>query len=95
MTLKFKARVWVYSGMGGWHFVTLPPAQTKKVREAVPLRKGFGSVRVHARIGKTEWQTSIFPDKRSQSYVLPIKAAVRKAESIANDKSVQVELRLA
>jgi hypothetical protein len=37
-------------------------------------------VRVRVRIGATVWRTSIFPG--GDAYVLPVKRAVRKAESI-------------
>lgn len=80
--------------MGGWHFATLPAALAKKIRAGMPPRRGFGSVRVHARIGKTDWKTSIFPDTKSKSYLLPIKANVRKAEKIQGGRTVQIELKL-
>lgn len=95
MTIEFRAKMWLYSGNGAWHFVTLPAAAAKKIREATPVRRGFGSVRVKARIGKSQWETSVFPDKASKSYLLPVKAAVRKAEKIAAGKTVQVQLGLA
>ena len=59
------------------------------------LRSGFGSVRVKARIGKTHWDTSVFPDKASKSYLLPVKASVRKAEKLAAGKTVMIELDIA
>jgi hypothetical protein len=49
---------------------------------------------VKARVGETSWATSIFPDKKSGAYLLPLKKEVRKAESIENDATVYVELRL-
>jgi hypothetical protein len=45
-------------------------------------------------IGATVWQTSLFPDSKNKSYVLPIKAAVRKAENIIEDQSVKVRVSL-
>jgi hypothetical protein len=50
-------------------------------------RRGFGGVRVKVTLGKTKWETSIFPDKRSGCYILPLKSAVRRAEGVqAGDK---------
>ncbi len=40
-------------------------------------KPGFGSIRVTARIGETAWATSVFPDKASGGWVLPVKKAVR------------------
>jgi Domain of unknown function (DUF1905) len=39
-----------------------------------------GSLPVNARIGRTEWKTSLFP--KDGSYVLPVKVAVRHAEQL-------------
>lgn len=95
MVLKFRAKIWIYSGIGGWHFATLPLSAARKVREAAPIRRGFGSVRVKVRIGKAQWATSVFPDRAAKSYLLPIKASVRKAEKLEAGKTVQIELGIA
>jgi hypothetical protein len=34
------------------------------------------------RIGKTEWRTSLFPDRKSRSYMFAIKGEVRRREAI-------------
>ena len=57
-------------------------------------RRGFGSVKVTARIGGSEWQTSLFPQK-SGGWFLPIKKPVRQAEALAWGDLVEVELELA
>ena len=49
-------------------------------------------MRVKVTIGATEWQTSIFPDKKRATYVLPVKHAVRKAESLTAGSKVRVDL---
>lgn len=56
-------------------------------------RRGWGSLRVTARIGATEWQTSIFPGD-SASWLLPVKAAVRKAEGIAEGDAAAVTVEV-
>ncbi|HMY81011.1 MAG TPA: DUF1905 domain-containing protein [Candidatus Absconditabacterales bacterium] len=63
-----------------WHFVTLPQDiadQIKKITSGKP-RRGRGSVPVQVTIGYITWNTSIFPDSKSGSYLLPIKASIRK-----------------
>lgn len=52
------------------------------------LAGGWGSLPVMATIGKTSWKTSIFPDKKSESYLLPLKAEVRKKEKIYEDQTI-------
>lgn len=45
-------------------------------------------MRVEARIGKTAWKTSMFPDSRSGTFLLPLKAQVRRAEGIGEGDTV-------
>lgn len=78
-----RGKVWLYPGMAGWHFLTLPKKQADGIRTRfAAVKRGWGSLPVRATIGKTRWNTSIFPDKKSGSYVFPLKADVRKKEQI-------------
>ena len=82
---------------GSWHFITIPPEQAVEIRlesAASGIRRGFGSVRVEARINGIAWKTSVFPQK-SGGYLLPVKAAVRRDAGIAADDLVEVRLELA
>lgn len=56
-------------------------------------RRGFGSVKVEARIGGSSWQTSLFPQKDG-TWFLPVKAAVRRAEGLAEGEPVTASLDL-
>jgi hypothetical protein len=91
------APLWLWSGEGGsWHFVTIPPDQAVEIRlesAASGIRRGFGSVRVEANINGITWKTSVFPQK-SGGYLLPVKAAVRRAAGIAAGDEVTVGLTL-
>jgi hypothetical protein len=53
---------------------------------------GFGSVRVEALIGATRWTTSLFPDARRGTYLLPVKKAVRKVEGLVDGSTARVHL---
>ncbi|RBY94161.1 DUF1905 domain-containing protein [Blastococcus sp. TBT05-19] len=93
MTETFSAVLWEHDGSMAWHFVTLPPELADDVREVgAGARAGFGSVRVTATIGGTTWQTSLFPEARTRSYVLPVKKPVRTAEGLRAGDRVQVQL---
>lgn len=90
-TYTFKAKVWLYAGPTPWHFVTLPKKLGVEIQIFhAQLKKNFGSIGVKATIGKTSWKTSIFSDKKSGSFVLPLKADVRKKEKIAAGRTVKV-----
>jgi hypothetical protein len=99
MSLTFTSTVRLRSNNekpGSWHFVTLPwetATEIKKLTASLP-RKGRWSVRVQARIGFVKRTTSIFPDKKSWSYLLPIKADVRKELHIEAGDEIAVELVL-
>lgn len=56
-------------------------------------RRGFGSVKVAARIGETRWTTSLFPQK-SGGWFLPVKKPVRLAEGFDYGDEVEIELEL-
>ena len=91
-----KEKVWLYPGdMAAWHFVTLTKRVGKEVKETKRmLARGFGSLPVQVEIGKTTWKTSIFPDKYSGSYLLPLKAKVRKDEDIEAGDTVTFTVTL-
>ncbi|MBK7844180.1 MAG: DUF1905 domain-containing protein [Bdellovibrionales bacterium] len=48
----------------------------------ISLEEGWGRLKATESIGKTHWQTAIWHDSKFKSYLLPIKSAVRKDESI-------------
>jgi hypothetical protein len=94
--VTFDAELWIWDARRAesWTFVSLPAEASEEIRElAEGPRRGFGSVRVRVTIGGSTWRTSIFPDSE-RGYVLPIKRAVRTAETLdAGDvASVTVEL---
>jgi len=92
-----RCKLWRYAGKSGnWHFVNLPARVAREIRlvDAGPHRPGFGSLRVAATIGATTWETSIFPAAGDKSYLLPVKAAVRKAEGLQEGRMVKLRLRV-
>ena len=81
--ITVKAKVWLWKQGAGWHFATVPKAQSELIRSRrTGTQRGWGSVRVRVMIGKTEWDTSLFPEGKTGSYLFAIKASVRKAERI-------------
>jgi len=94
-SFTFKAKLWMYQGKGAWFFVTLPKEQSERIRFlSGRKRRGWGSLRVTARIGKAVWKTSLFPDSKAGAYLLPIKAEVREAEGIKAGASIAVRIAL-
>ncbi len=92
---EFDAALWLYPGKGGWYFVTLPADIARQNRFlAEPKTRGWRSEAVIVRTGKTEWRTSIFPDKASGSFLLPVKAEVRQKEKLAAGQTIRIKLSL-
>ncbi|RJS47232.1 DUF1905 domain-containing protein [Nocardioides cavernaquae] len=95
MTWSFTADLFAWGEEpGSWHFVQLPADIGDEIRECPTAPRGFGSVRVRVRAGATGWATSVFPDKSSGSYVLPVKKQVREAEGLLAGDPVHLDLEL-
>jgi hypothetical protein len=92
---SFSAELWHFPGEAGWHFITLPRDVSEEIREeTAAFRKGFGSVKVTAEVRGQAWQTSIFPDSKSGSYLLPVKKAIRSAARLSAGDKVDVRLAI-
>ncbi len=96
MRYRFEAEVQRWSARrDDWFLVDLPVEASREIRErAAGLpRTGFGAVKVVARIGRTSWSTSVFPDA-SGVYSLALNARVRRAEGVEWGERVAVEVEL-
>lgn len=92
---EFDADVWEHTGTAAWFFVSLPEPIADDIEGTFGHRaKGFGSLRVEVAIGKTTWQTSIFPDNKRGTYVLPVKKAVRQAEGLSDGSTATISLEV-
>ncbi len=93
--VSFASPLWLWHGQGGsWHFITVPEEQSAEIRfETLGSRRGFGSVRVEAAIGDVTWRTSVFSQKAG-TFLLSIKAEVRRRADIAAGDEVPVTLEL-
>lgn len=82
---------------GSWHFLTINGEAGEALSGTALMRRmertigGFGSIKVRARIGDSHFATSVFPS-RSEGWILPVKAAVRRAEGLADGDEVTVIL---
>ena len=97
MIVVFDAELWVWDARraDSWTFVSLPVEASEEIREvASGPRRGFGSQRVRVTVGGSSWTTSIFPDSTRGCYVLPVKRAIRKAESLDEGDTVTVTVEL-
>jgi hypothetical protein len=94
-SFELKAEMWRHASADGWYFVTFPEVASAEIRERFGMMSpGFGSLRVEVAIGDTRWRTSIFYDTKLRCYLLPMKAAVRKAANLAEGDQVEFLLRV-
>lgn len=94
-TFTFTSEVWLYEGDAAWYFVSLPEEMSDQIdAEYGHVARGFRSQKVEVTIGKTTWSTSIFPSKARETYMLPVKKAVRTAEKLDEGTKTKVKLRI-
>lgn len=95
ITYTFKSMPWRYEGKGAWYFLTLPFDLSNEIRGNLKWQEeGWGRLKVKAKIGNTDWDTAIWYDTKHKSYLLPLKAQIRKAENIEPNKEIQVIIAL-
>lgn len=89
LAYTFSAEIW-YSE---WYFVSLPKEMSQEIRgHCKTLEEGWGRLKAAAKIGGSEWKTAIWFDKKHQTYLLPIKAEVRKKEKIGVGSTAAITL---
>jgi uncharacterized protein DUF1905 len=91
MHLDFTGDVWHWRGPSPFYFVTVPDEESSHLKAvSTAVTYGWGMIPVQARIGATEWETSLFP--KDGLYVVPVKDAVRRAEGLDEGDTVTVRL---
>jgi hypothetical protein len=91
MTLEFSGEIWFWRGPAPHHFITVPDEECGALEAASALvTYGWGMIPVAAKIGATEWRTSLFP--KDGQYIVPVKASVRNAEGLELGDTAMVRL---
>ena len=92
MEIEFSGELVEWRGPAPYHFVPLPPDDADLVDEVKADVVYWGVVPVRARIGATAFTTSMFP--REDTWFLPVKDAVRRAEQLELGDVVDVRLQV-
>jgi hypothetical protein len=88
---EFRGTLFEWRGPAPFYWLALPEEGCEYVRaEAAEATYGWGAIPVRARIGDTEWETSLLP--KDGGYVLPIKVSVRKRENNGDGDTVTVAM---
>lgn len=88
---EFSAEMWRHSSVGGWHFVSLPVAMSKEIRANLKWQEeGWGRMKVLAQISELVWRTSIWFDTKKNTYILPLKAEIRKKLCLKLKQEIEI-----
>jgi GNAT superfamily N-acetyltransferase len=91
MEQEFSGMVIEWRGPAPYYFVPVPEQEGIALRAAGSAASyGWGMLPIRARIGSTEWKTSLWP--KDGAYLLPLKDAVRKPEGLDAGDAVDVRL---
>lgn len=82
-----------WRGPAPFYFLDIPTEESAEIKDLARGLEYWGQVAVVARIGATEFTTALFP--KDGRYLLPLRAAVRRAEGIDVGEVVAAGLRLA
>lgn len=100
-TITHAGPLWRWTGGNGvsWFFITIDGeagealSGTSLMRKLEnPGKRGWGGIKVTAQIGDSEWQTSVFPHKEQQGWLLPIKKQIRTANGLDEGSETAVWL---
>ncbi len=101
---NFKSKVIVWNAgnhakgnnSGAWRFARVPENISAKIKEMQKgkLRRGWGAVYTKAKIGKSEWTTSVFPDRHSGTYILPLKKQIRYEENLYDGVEIKIVIEV-
>ena len=91
MDLEFSGEIWFWKGPSPFWFVTVPDEGCRDLAAVSPIVSyGWGMIPVTAEINSTRWKTALFP--KGGCYVVPLKVAVQRAESLQLGDEVAVRL---
>lgn len=92
MDWEFDGEIIEWRGPAPFYFVDIDPDLSAEIKDAARGLEYWGQVAVEVRIGATRFTTALFP--KDGRYLLPVKAAVQRAEDVGEGDVVQVWMTL-
>ena len=91
LDIEFDGEVYYWRGPAPFHFIAVPEGPSEAIRAvSAEVTYGWGMIPVSARIGRTRWDTALFP--KDGRYVVPIKDIVRAAEQLTDGDVATIQL---
>lgn len=93
MTIRFAATPIWWQGPAPFLFIPVPVEESRLIKDlSAALSYGWGCIPVRVRIGASSWSTSLIP--KQDRYLLPIKKAISRAETITLSGTYSVIMEL-
>ncbi|MDF1697821.1 MAG: DUF1905 domain-containing protein [Saprospiraceae bacterium] len=90
---EYSTKMWKDALPGGWHFVSLPKTLSKEIRDNFQWQEeGWGRMKTFAQIGEIVWETAIWFDTKANTYILPIKAEIRKKTKLELHQEIDMHI---
>ncbi len=90
---EYSAKMWRHDAPGGWYFVSVPKALSKEIRENLKWQEeGWGRMKAVAQMETLIWETAIWFDTKKDTYILPIKAEIRKKSNLEINQKITMIL---
>lgn len=96
MKYDFNTDIAVMTGKrSDYYFVSVPRDISKHIRHFTQhIQRGFKSLKVKAHIGKSAWDSSIFPSSRDETFILLLNKKIRDAEKLRKGDTATVCLHV-
>lgn len=95
----FRAAMWRWNGHATWFWFSVPAPMSEEIEARYGSQKrGWRSIPIRVTVGRTTWQTSMFrertvtQERNLESFLIPVKAAVRMHENLEEGHEVAVTL---
>jgi hypothetical protein len=93
VTVELTGRVFFWKGPAPFYFVATPADQTRQIAEvARHVSYGWGCIPCNVTVGGTTTYTALIP--KDGSYLVPLKALLRRAEGIEEGDEVALTIEL-
>lgn len=93
-TFTIQQKIWVWpTNSAPWFFVYVDGDVLSNILK-IAKKHHIGMIKVEAVIGRTSWKTSMFPHKKENCYIMPIKKEIREKEDIWDGDVVKIDLKL-
>ncbi len=93
MIVEISGKIWFWKGPAPWCFIKVPAKESREIKAIEKLATyGWGMIPVEVKIGKTKYKTALWP--KDGAYIVPVKASVRKAESLKEGVKISARLEV-